>query len=120
MNIPIWIVIQLAIVNVNCAVNDYIWVNYAAQLPITKINGTSATAGIPCEVRIGTCSITYTLLPLGWSSTPDGKMIYPVSELTKTGLFSIKAILTDIFDDKIEADLVIFIQNGFLNVKSRA
>lgn len=47
-------------------------------------------------------------------------MIFPVSELTKTGLFSIKAILTDIFDDKIEADLVIFIQNGFLNVKSRA
>lgn len=30
MNIAIWIVIQLAIVNVNCAVNDYIWVNYAA------------------------------------------------------------------------------------------
>lgn len=70
-------------------------------MPLSKINSTFASASIPCEVRIGSCSINYTLLPLGWAATPDGRILFPLSDISKSNLFAIKATLTDIFNDQI-------------------
>lgn len=110
----------LILVVAHSSPNDYVWINYNAEIPVKNFNSTLGIVGIPCEVRIGSCKITYSMLPPGWTATTDGKVLVPLSDTTRIAGFSMKATLASIFDDQIEADLVGFFQNGAFTVKDRA
>lgn len=119
MAIPYIILFSLTVMSIYSSPDDYIWINYNIQLPVKNYNTTTAVLSIPCEARIGACNIRYTMLPPGWSATTDGKMVVPLADTTRVAAFAIKAIISSVFDDRVEVDLVGMFSGGAFGVRDR-
>lgn len=70
---------------------NYIWINFNTEVPIKSKGKDQYTAELPCEARIGKCTIVYKLLPLNWQLAADGSLIIPKEDAIKNGIFAIKA-----------------------------
>jgi hypothetical protein len=58
-------------------------------------------------------------LPYDWASNSNGTLLLPVADTKKSSGYPIKATLTNIFGDKIEADLVGIFKNNYLTITDR-
>lgn len=99
--------------------NNYIWLNYTEKNPIKLLYDNTYGATIPCYARIGQCRISYTLIPPGWKVATDSSLLVPKSDINKASGFALKATLSELTGEKINADLVMTFQNGLISVQDR-
>ena len=55
--------------------SDYVWYNYERQVPLQDYSPTFYAATLPCETRILSCKIVYSVLPPNWSSSGNQILI---------------------------------------------
>lgn len=94
----------------------YIWLDYSKQVPINAKSAGKCTVTIPCVSRIGKCSCYFTLLPPNWSSTSAGQLVIPNSDATKSGTFAVQGQCTEPTGQRIDANLVVKIENWYLSI----
>ena len=91
--------------------SDYVWYNFDKNVPIQEYSEKFSLVDLPCETRIGSCSVVFTTLPPNWKSQGNSLLI-PTSDITTVLSYAIEMIASDPTGESVTINAILEFRGG--------